>query len=36
MRMRLSLLVVCIVGLLAARAEAVEVKEITTPLGLKA
>jgi zinc protease len=36
MRMRLSLLVACLVGLLAARAEAVEVKEVITPLGLKA
>jgi zinc protease len=36
MRMRLALLVACAVGLMAAPAGAVEVKEITTPLGLKA
>jgi zinc protease len=36
MRMRLALLVACAVGLMAAPAGAVEVKEITTPLGLTA
>jgi zinc protease len=36
MRMRLALLVACAVGLMAAPAGAVEVKGITTPLGLKA
>jgi zinc protease len=36
MRRRLALLVACLVGLAASRAGAVEVKEITTPLGLKA
>ena len=36
MRMRLGVVVACAVGLLAARAQAVEIKEVTTPLGLKA
>ena len=36
MRMRLALLVACAIGLTAARAGAVEVKEVTTPLGIKA
>jgi zinc protease len=36
MRKRLAVVAACIVGLMAARAGAVEVKEITTPLGLKA
>jgi len=36
MTSRLAVLAACIVGLTAARAGAVEVKEITTPLGLKA
>ena len=36
MRVRLALLIACAVGLMAAPAGAVEVKEITTPLGLKA
>ena len=36
MRKRLVLFVACVVGLTAARAGAVEVKEVTTPLGLKA
>jgi zinc protease len=34
--MRLAMLIACAVGLMAAPAGAVEVKEITTPLGLKA
>jgi len=36
MTIRLAVLVACLVGLMAARAGAVEVKEVTTPLGLKA
>jgi zinc protease len=36
MKPRLALLAACLVGLVACRAGAVEVKEITTPLGLKA
>jgi zinc protease len=36
MRRRLALLVVCLVALVAPRAHAVEIKEIITPLGLKA
>jgi len=35
-RRRLALFVACVVGLSASRAGAVEVKEITTPLGFKA
>jgi zinc protease len=36
MRSRLALLVACVVGLAAVPAGAVEVKQVTTPLGLKA
>jgi zinc protease len=36
MTIRLAVLVACLVGLMAARAGAVEVKEVTTQLGLKA
>jgi zinc protease len=36
MKTRLALLIACAVSLMAAPASAVEVKEITTPLGLKA